>query len=148
MKRLFPENVDNYAVINTAELIEAVRRVSLVLEREAALRFTFTIDGVTLEAIGSEQAQASETIDAHLNGNDTVVSSSPHSYWMVSALCTLNSCGSRSLRPKTRTSLVPCLSPANLRRTSPARIITNISYSRICYFGNLRPTFTGIPRKK
>jgi len=77
VKRLFPENVDNYAVINTAELIEAVRRVSLVLEREAALRFTFTIDGVTLEAIGSEQAQASETIDAHLNGNDTVVSLKP-----------------------------------------------------------------------
>ncbi|TXN29281.1 DNA polymerase III subunit beta [Lacisediminihabitans profunda] len=77
VKRLFPETVDNYAVINTAELIEAVRRVSLVLEREAALRFTFTIDGVTLEAIGSEQAQASETIDAHLNGSDTVVSLKP-----------------------------------------------------------------------
>lgn len=77
VKRLFPEVVDNYAVINTAELIEAVRRVSLVLEREAALRFTFTTDGVTLEAIGSEQAQASETIDAHLSGADTVVSLKP-----------------------------------------------------------------------
>jgi DNA polymerase-3 subunit beta len=77
VKRLFPETVDNYAVINTAELIEAVRRVSLVLEREAALRFTFSIDGVTLEAIGSEQAQASETIDAHLSGGDTVVSLKP-----------------------------------------------------------------------
>ncbi len=77
VRRLFPETVDNYAVINTAELIEAVRRVSLVLEREAALRFTFTIDGVTLEAIGSEQAQASETIDAHLSGGDTVVSLKP-----------------------------------------------------------------------
>jgi DNA polymerase-3 subunit beta len=77
VKRLFPETVDNYAVVNTAELIEAVRRVSLVLEREAALRFTFTIDGVTLEAIGSEQAQASESIDAHLNGSDTVVSLKP-----------------------------------------------------------------------
>jgi DNA polymerase-3 subunit beta len=77
VRRLFPETVDNYAVINTAELMEAVRRVSLVLEREAALRFTFTIDGVTLEAIGSEQAQASETIDAHLNGSDTVVSLKP-----------------------------------------------------------------------
>ena len=54
-----------------------MRRVSLVLEREAALRFTFTIDGVTLEAIGSEQAQASESIDAHLNGGDTVVSLKP-----------------------------------------------------------------------
>lgn len=77
VKRLFPETVDNYAVINTADLIEATKRVSLVLEREAALRFTFTIDGVTLEAIGSEQAQASETIDALLTGDDTVVSLKP-----------------------------------------------------------------------
>ncbi len=77
VKRLFPETVDNYAVINTAEQIEAVRRVALVLEREAALRFTFTIDGLTLEAIGSEQAQASESIDAFLTGGDTVVSLKP-----------------------------------------------------------------------
>ena len=77
VKRLFPESVDNYAVINTAELVEATRRVSLVLEREAALRFSFSIDGLTLEAIGSEQAQASETIDAFLTGGDTVVSLKP-----------------------------------------------------------------------
>jgi DNA polymerase III subunit beta len=77
VKRLFPENVDNYAVINTAELVEATRRVSLVLEREAALRFSFSIDGLTLEAIGSEQAQASESIDAFLTGGDTVVSLKP-----------------------------------------------------------------------
>ncbi len=77
VKRLFPDNVDNYAVMNTAELIEATRRVSLVLEREAALRFSFSIDGLTLEAIGGEQAQASETIDAHLHGSDTVVSLKP-----------------------------------------------------------------------
>jgi DNA polymerase-3 subunit beta len=77
VKRLFPETVDNYAVINTAELIEATRRVSLVLEREAALRFSFSVDGLTLEAIGSEQAQASETIDAFLTGGDTVVSLKP-----------------------------------------------------------------------
>jgi DNA polymerase III subunit beta len=77
VKRLFPESVDNYAVINTAELIEATRRVSLVLEREAALRFSFSIDGLTLEAVGSEQAQASETIDAFLTGGDTVVSLKP-----------------------------------------------------------------------
>jgi DNA polymerase-3 subunit beta len=78
VKRLFPESVDNYAVLNTAELVEATRRVSLVLEREAALRFSFSAtDGLTLEAAGSEQAQASETIDAHLVGDDTVVSLKP-----------------------------------------------------------------------
>ncbi|MFT4122991.1 MAG: DNA polymerase III subunit beta [Microbacteriaceae bacterium] len=77
VRRLFPESVENYAVLNTAELVEAVRRVALVLEREAALRFTFGTDGLTLEAIGSEQAQASESIDAFLTGADTVVSLKP-----------------------------------------------------------------------
>ncbi len=77
VRRLFPESVDNYAVMNTADLIEATRRVALVLEREAALRYTFTADGLTLEAIGSEQAQASESIAAILTGDDTVVSLKP-----------------------------------------------------------------------
>lgn len=77
VRRLFPETVDNYAVMNTADLIEATRRVQLVLEREAALRFTFTAEGLTLEAVGSEQAQASEKIDAILSGSDTVVSLKP-----------------------------------------------------------------------
>lgn len=77
VRRLFPENVDNYAVINTSELIEAVRRVSLVLEREAALRFSFSIDGLTMEAVGSEQAQASESVDALLTGDDIVLSLKP-----------------------------------------------------------------------
>lgn len=70
VKRLFPQEVDNYAVINTADLIDATRRVSLVLEREAALRFSFTVDGLSLEAIGSEQAQASEALDALLTGGE------------------------------------------------------------------------------
>lgn len=77
VRRLFPESVDNYAVMSTSDLVEATRRVALVLEREAALRYTFTADGLTLEAIGSEQAQASETIDVVLTGGDTVVSLKP-----------------------------------------------------------------------
>ena len=77
VKRLFPENTEYYAVINTADLVEATRRVQLVLEREAALRYSFDLDGLTLEAIGSEQAQASENIDALLTGTDTVVSLKP-----------------------------------------------------------------------
>ncbi|GHD81706.1 DNA polymerase III beta subunit [Salinibacterium amurskyense] len=89
VRRLFPETVDNFAVMNTGELIEAVRRVSLVLEREAALRFTFTEEGVTLEAIGSEQAQASETIDAFLTGDDTVVSLKPQ--FLIDGLSSVHS---------------------------------------------------------
>lgn len=77
VRRLFPDTIENYAVMNTADLIEATRRVGLVLEREAALRYSFTPDGLTLEAIGSEQAQASETIDAVLTGDEIVVSLKP-----------------------------------------------------------------------
>lgn len=77
VRRLFPEGVDNYAVVNTADLIEATNRVGLVLEREAALRFSFREGTVTLEAAGSETAQASETIDVHLVGDETVVSLKP-----------------------------------------------------------------------
>lgn len=75
--RLFPESVDNYAVVSTAELIEAVGRVGLVLEREAALRFSFSEGTVTLEAAGTESAQAVETVDAHLVGDEMVVSLKP-----------------------------------------------------------------------
>lgn len=75
--RLFPENIDNYAVMNTSDLVEAVGRVGLVLEREAALRFSFSEGQVTLEAAGSETAQAVETVDAHLVGDEMIVSLKP-----------------------------------------------------------------------
>lgn len=75
--RLFPEHVENYAVLNTGDLVEAVGRVGLVLEKEAALRFTFVEGQVTLEAAGTESAQAVEVVDAHLVGDDMVVSLKP-----------------------------------------------------------------------
>lgn len=75
--KLFPTETPDYAVVSTQDLIEATRRVALVLEREAPLRYSFTADGVALEALGSEQAQASETIDGHLVGKDCVVSLKP-----------------------------------------------------------------------
>jgi len=53
--------------------VEAVRRVALVLDRAAPLRFTFSTDGVTMDASGSEHARASESVDAILTGGDEVV---------------------------------------------------------------------------
>ncbi len=77
VKRLFPDSGEHFAVIGTAELVEATRRVQLVLEREAALRYSFSSEGLTLDAAGSEQAQASEQLDAVLAGDDVVVSLKP-----------------------------------------------------------------------
>ena len=72
VRRLFPEQTGHYAVVNTADLIESVRRVALVLDRSAPLRFVFTNETVTMDASGNEQARASESIDATLTGGDEV----------------------------------------------------------------------------
>jgi DNA polymerase-3 subunit beta len=72
VRRLFPEATEHHAVVNTAELAEAVRRVSLVLDRSAPLRFTFTADSVSMDASGTEQARATESVDATLLGGDDV----------------------------------------------------------------------------
>jgi DNA polymerase-3 subunit beta len=77
VRRLFPEVTDHHAVVNTAELTEAVRRVSLVLDRSAPLRFTFTTDSVSMDASGTEQARASESVDAHLVGEDVTLGLNP-----------------------------------------------------------------------
>ncbi|MGV9194215.1 DNA polymerase III subunit beta [Microbacterium sp. MC2] len=77
VRRLFPEQTDHYAVVNTNELAEAVRRVSLVLDRSAPLRFTFTADGVSMDASGTEQARATESVDATLTGEEVTLGLNP-----------------------------------------------------------------------
>jgi DNA polymerase-3 subunit beta len=77
VKSLFPDNIDNYAVIATQDLIDSTRRVSLVLERESPLRYSFDEGAVSLEATGNETAQASENISAELEGKEIVVSLKP-----------------------------------------------------------------------
>lgn len=77
VRRLFPEATEHHAVVNTADLVEAVRRVSLVLDRSAPLRFTFTTDSVSMDASGTEQARATESVDANLVGEDVTLGLNP-----------------------------------------------------------------------
>jgi DNA polymerase-3 subunit beta len=77
VKSLFPAEIDNYAVVTTQDLIDSTRRVSLVLEREAPLRYSFDEGKVSMEATGNETAQASENISAELEGKEIVVSLKP-----------------------------------------------------------------------
>ncbi|MGO3319427.1 MAG: DNA polymerase III subunit beta [Microbacterium gubbeenense] len=72
VQRLFPEQTGHYAVVSTSDLTEAVRRVALVLDRSAPLRFTFSQNEVTMDAAGGDQARASESVDATLTGGDEV----------------------------------------------------------------------------
>jgi DNA polymerase-3 subunit beta len=77
VRRLFPAVTEHHAVVNTAELAEAVRRVALVLDRSAPLRFTFSADGVSMDASGTEQARASESVDATLLGDEVTLGLNP-----------------------------------------------------------------------
>ena len=70
VQKLFPTETPKFAVVNTAELAEATRRIKLVLDRAGFLRCTFGNNSVTLESVTGEQAQAHETIDAVTNNDE------------------------------------------------------------------------------
>ena len=67
VRRLFPEETSIHAVVNRVELLEAVRRVSLVAPQKTTLRVRFTGDRLTLEAGQDDNAQGSEVIAASIN---------------------------------------------------------------------------------
>src|SRR5699024_3139646 len=66
VRSLFPESVPIHAIVETAVLREAVRRVSLVAERNTPLRFEVTDGMLTLHAGTGDDAQASEAVEATL----------------------------------------------------------------------------------
>ncbi len=73
VRRLFPDSSPITAVVATAPLIEAVKRVSLVAERNTPVRLSFTEGQVALEAGAGDDAQASEVLEAQIEGEDLVV---------------------------------------------------------------------------
>lgn len=78
IRQLFPEETPIHAVVNTAELIEAARRVSLVSERNGHVRLQFTEEGqVILDAGADDAAAASEVISADLTGEPITVGFNP-----------------------------------------------------------------------
>lgn len=77
IRSLFPEVTPVHAIIRTSDLMEAVRRVSLVAERNTPVRLAFSQGQVTLDAGTGEDAQATEVLQAHLHGDDITVAFNP-----------------------------------------------------------------------
>lgn len=86
--QLFPENVENFAVVNTHDLLDATKRVALVVDREKPLRYKFEGSELSLESIGSDVADASEQISCSLSGDAVTVSLRPQ--FLVDALSGVN----------------------------------------------------------
>ncbi len=78
IRSLFPDTTPIYATVETHALAEAVRRVSLVAERNTPVRLIFTDGQLTLDAGTGEDAQASENLEATLVGEEITVAFNPH----------------------------------------------------------------------
>ncbi|MBL6592610.1 MAG: DNA polymerase III subunit beta, partial [Candidatus Aquiluna sp.] len=82
--QLFPSDTPHFAVLNTGDLSDATKRVSLVVDRDKPIRFSFGSAELNLESIGSDVADASEQVSCSLTGEDTVVSLKPQ--FLIDAL--------------------------------------------------------------
>lgn len=69
-RALLPDTFNTVAEVGRAEFVEAVKRVSLVAERNTPLRLAFSQGALVLEAGTGEDAQAVETLEADLDGED------------------------------------------------------------------------------
>jgi DNA polymerase-3 subunit beta len=77
VRRLFPDETPTHAVVDTAELIAAAKRVSLVAERNTPIRLSFSEGQAVLEAGQGDDAQASEAIEATLVGEEMTTAFNP-----------------------------------------------------------------------
>ena len=70
-RQLLPEESSTVTTVDKATLVEAVKRVSLVAERNTPVRLTFSGDEVALQASSGDEAQATEALE----GSTTEMSS-------------------------------------------------------------------------
>jgi DNA polymerase-3 subunit beta len=77
VRSLFPSTHTAQAQVPVAALIEVVRRVALVAERSTPVLLSFSSDGLVVEAGGSEEARASEAMEAAFTGEPLTVGFNP-----------------------------------------------------------------------
>jgi DNA polymerase-3 subunit beta len=74
----FPAEFGSRATVPAGLFSEAVRRVSLVAERASPVRLAFGSGDVVIEAQTDGRARAVETVPADFEGDERVISFSPH----------------------------------------------------------------------
>jgi DNA polymerase III subunit beta len=77
VRSLFPGGHNAQAQVAVAALQEVVRRVALVAERATPVRLSFSDDGLVVEAGGTEEARASEAMDATFTGEPLTIAFNP-----------------------------------------------------------------------
>jgi len=77
VRSLFPSEHQTVARVDRVALIESVKRVSLVAERNTAVQLAFSDGVLTLDAGSGDEAQASESIEAAIDGADITTGFNP-----------------------------------------------------------------------
>ncbi|HEX5540634.1 MAG TPA: DNA polymerase III subunit beta [Micromonospora sp.] len=77
VRSLFPTSHNAEARLNVSALVEVVRRVALVAERTTPVLLNFSSDGLVVEAGGTEEARASEAMDATFTGEPLTIGFNP-----------------------------------------------------------------------
>jgi DNA polymerase-3 subunit beta len=77
VRSLFPNEHQTTALVDRSALIESVKRVALVAERNTAVQLAFSDGVLTLDAGSGDEAQASESIEATINGEDITTGFNP-----------------------------------------------------------------------
>jgi DNA polymerase III subunit beta len=77
VRSIIPETTAAQATISAAAMAEVVKRVSLVAERNTPVRLSFAEGVLTVEAGSTDDARASESMDAAYEGEELTIAFNP-----------------------------------------------------------------------
>ncbi len=77
VRSLFPSEHLTVATVSKSELIDTVKRVALVAERNTAVQMKFGDGEIVLDSQSGDEAQATEAVAAEINGDEIVTGFNP-----------------------------------------------------------------------
>ncbi|WP_110240421.1 DNA polymerase III subunit beta [Nocardioides gilvus] len=77
VRSLFPSEHLTVATVNKSELIDTVKRVALVAERNTAVQMKFGDGEIILDSQSGDEAQATEAVSAEITGDEIVTGFNP-----------------------------------------------------------------------
>ena len=76
-RSLLPNESSTTAIVDTAELVNAVKRVALVAERNTPIRMHFTNGEINMRAGSGDDAQANEVLEVEVEGDPIEIAFNP-----------------------------------------------------------------------
>jgi len=76
-RSLLPNESSTTAVVDTTDLVNAVKRVALVAERNTPIRMNFSNGEINMRAGSGDDAQATEVLEAQLDGDPIEIAFNP-----------------------------------------------------------------------